>query len=250
MYENNSGLREAITKIEEMAQKENTQLFEINGEKYSTGELNKIKREYYSPKNIDVNTLESLVDIIKVELNKAYKPLFLRVASPIHVEVFSTYHYSEEYCRRDYLYAALAELPSIRFNEFMDHESFMIALRSKFIETEDTAYLLKLLSSITDKNSVETEDNGLTQTVQAKKSIVMVENVNVRPKVILKPFRTFIELDQPESEFLLRLKEGGYIGLFEADGGAWKLEAKEFIKEFLSEYLEVEIASGEIIVIA
>lgn len=250
MYEINSGLREAITKIEEMAQKENTQIFEIHGEQYSTEELNKIEKNFYSPKNVDVNTLKSLVDIIKIELAKAYKPLFVRVSSPTHVEVFSTYHEPDEYCKRDYLYTAKAELPSIRFNEFIDHESFMIALRSKFIETEDTAYLLKLLSTITDKNSVETEDNGLTQTVQAKKGVVMVENVNVRPKVFLQPFRTFIEIDQPASEFLLRLKEGGFIGLFEADGGAWKLEAKDFIKDFLIDSLNDVIISGEVVVIA
>jgi hypothetical protein len=38
--------------------------------------------------------------------------------------------------------------------------------------------------------------------------------------------------------------------LFEADGGAWKLDAKEFIKEFLLEYLDNEIVSGEVVVIA
>jgi len=244
-----NGLRAAIEKIEEMAQKENTQLFEIHGEQYSTGKLNKVEKSYYRPERIGLNTLESLVDIIKIELSKADIPLFVRIKSPTEVDVFTTYLDAED-SARIYLYVAEAELPSIYFNKFIEHEDFMIALRSKYIETQDVDYLLSLLSKIADKNSVESEDNGLSQTVQARKGVVMVENVNVRPKVMLKPYRTFLEVEQPQSEFLLRLKEGGYVGLFEADGGAWKLTAKKYIKEFLTEALEEQIDSGEVVVIA
>lgn len=244
-----NGLRAAIEKIEDMAQKANTQKFEINGEMYSTEHLYKIEKEYYIPKTIELNTLKSLGEIIKTELEKMYKPLFVRVSSPTLIETFTTYH-NEEDCRRDYLYRVQADLPQITLNSFVSHEQFMIALRSKFIETEDVEYLLNLLAKITDKNSVESEDNGLTQTVQAKKGVVMVENVAVRPKVTLKPYRTFLEVEQPESEFLLRLKEGGHIGLFEADGGAWKLDAKKNIKCFLEKELNTEIKKSHVIVIA
>ena len=34
-----------------------------------------------------------------------------------------------------------------------------------------------------------------------------------------------LQVAQPESMFLLRLKDGGNVGLYEADGGVWKLEA-------------------------
>lgn len=245
-----NGLRQAIEKIEEMSQKENTQIFDIHGEKYSLGSLKKIEKDFYSPRNIDLNTLKSLVDIIKIELNKAFAPLFIRVENPMSVEVFSTYHNLDSHYKRDYLYRTLAELPAIQFNSFMEHEQFMIALRSKFVENDDVLYLLNLLSKITDENTVSTEDNGLSQSVQAKKGVVMVENVTVKSKVMLAPFRTFLEVEQPASEFLVRLQEGGYIGLFEADGGMWKLEAKENIKDYLSAALNDEIDSGKVVVIA
>mgnify|MGYP000875690317 CR=1 FL=1 len=244
------GLKQAIEKIEEMAQKENTQIFDIHGGKYSTEKLIKIEKDFYSPRAIELNTLKSLVEIIKTEIDKAFLPLFIRVVSPDEVEVFSTYHDEERYCKRDYLYSASAELPQFSFNSFIEHENFMISLRSKFIETEDVDYLLTLLASITDKNSVECNDDGITQTVQAKKGVVMVQNVNTKPKVILKPFRTFLEIEQPSSEFLLRLKEGGYVALFEADGGAWRLEAKKYIKEYLETALCEHIEVGEVVVIA
>lgn len=60
--------------------------------------------------------------------------------------------------------------------------------------------------------------------------------------VRLKPYRTFTEVDQPESDFVFRMKEDKYDGvqcaLFEADGGAWKLHAMESIQEYLEEQLK------------
>lgn len=46
----------------------------------------------------------------------------------------------------------------------------------------------------------------------------------------LKPYRTFREMDQPESPFVLRVwkdNEGVRLAVFEADGGAWKIKARE-----------------------
>lgn len=60
--------------------------------------------------------------------------------------------------------------------------------------------------------------------------------------VHLRPYRTFLEVDQPESDFVFRMKQDKYDGIqcavFEADGGAWKMEATHSIKE----YLKTELA--------
>ena len=59
--------------------------------------------------------------------------------------------------------------------------------------------------------------------------------------VRLKPYRTFLEVEQPESEFIFRMKDcHGGIGcaFFEADGGAWKIEATQNIKAYLQEELK------------
>lgn len=243
------GLRGAIEKIEEMAIKGNIKLFDIHDRKYSTKQLYEIEKRYDAPQKITLNTLESLTDVIKIELNKIPQPLFIDVVSPIMIEVFTTF-LIEESCRRNFLYKAEAELPHIDLNTYINHESFMISLRSKFVENDDVKYMLELLSKISDKNSVESEDNGMSQTVQARKGVVLVENVTVRPKVKLAPFRTFLEIDQPESEFLLRLREGGQIGIYEADGGAWKLDAKSRIKKYLLKLLENEVKEGQVVIIA
>lgn len=65
----------------------------------------------------------------------------------------------------------------------------------------------------------------------------------------LQPFRTFIEVAQPESEFLLRLNDDGCIGLYPADGGVWKLEASRNVAGYFEKELEDLISDGSVVVI-
>ena len=60
--------------------------------------------------------------------------------------------------------------------------------------------------------------------------------------------RTFYEVEQPESEFLLRLGDDGKVGFFEADGGMWKMTARKTIKEYLEKALEKEIGENRVVV--
>lgn len=113
----------------------------------------------------------------------------------------------------------------------------MIALKSKFVPTDELNELVKLLGTITEENRTAISDDGFTQSVNVKQGIALIGNKAVNPIVKLKPFRTFVEVDQPESEFLIRLRQGGEVALFEADGGAWKLEARHNVAENLRELL-------------
>lgn len=56
-------------------------------------------------------------------------------------------------------------------------------------------------------------------------------------------------MDQPESEFLIRLSEGGYVAIYEADGDAWKLKARENIAEYLRNELSELIENEKLIVV-
>ena len=70
--------------------------------------------------------------------------------------------------------------------------------------------------------------------------------------VTLCPYRTFLEVEQPESQFVFRIKDEGGVQfkLVEAEGGMWKNEAMHLIKNyFLSELKEI-LADGRITVIA
>lgn len=124
----------------------------------------------------------------------------------------------------------------------------LIQLRSLFLQTPDVAYLLDLLSKMSDEEKVTSQDNGVTQVVEARKGVALKEQVEVRPRVKLTPFRTFLEVDQPESEFLLRVGDGGQVGLFEADGGVWKLVAKRSIAAYLEGRLKDLVEAGRVVI--
>lgn len=72
--------------------------------------------------------------------------------------------------------------------------------------------------------------------------------VRIKPRVALRPFRTFLEVEQPESEFLLRLDDDGNVGLFEADGGMWQQTAKASIAAYFEDKLAQEVKDGKIVV--
>lgn len=109
-------------------------------------------------------------------------------------------------------------------------------------------YLLDLLSRISKDSNVATTDNGVSQTVEARKGIALKTVEPLKSRIPLRPFRTFQEVEQPESEFLLRMDEEGNIGLFEADGGMWKLKARETVKAYLETQLHKEVQDGTVII--
>ncbi len=88
----------------------------------------------------------------------------------------------------------------------------------------------------------------MSQEVTARQGIALSQRVAVKPRVPLRPYRTFLEVEQPESEFLLRLDEQGRVGLFEADGGMWKMTAKHSIADYLEFELAALIEAGSVIV--
>lgn len=132
-----------------------------------------------------------------------------------------------------------------RFDEYGDHESVIVALQALFADAWDRSEVLGLLGGIKDGSVRQFDDNGVTQEVTARAGLTLVSNVSVPSPVVLAPYRTFRELEQPASAFVLRLKAGNplpQVALFEADGGQWKLEAITRIRTWLAEKLGEKIA--------
>ncbi len=81
--------------------------------------------------------------------------------------------------------------------------------------------------------------------VQARAGVALVSDVAVPNPILLCPYRTFRDVPQPSSLFVLRVRSGQGLpeaGLFEADGGAWRLTAIERIKQWLTEQLPAAVA--------
>lgn len=182
--------------------------------------------------------------LIRTELEKVGTTIMVQVKSNDTVEVMTTY--LSDFSRNT-LYRAKADAPGL-YTGFRGREVALIELRSLCIPNEGTAYLLDLLSRMTNENSVSTNDNGVTQTVEARQGVALNALIEIKPRVMLRPFRTFLEVEQPESEFLLRVDPDEGIGFFEADGGIWKLEAKKNIADYFLKNMGDLIDAGKVVV--
>lgn len=190
---------------------------------------------------LKVNTLSGLVSVIQEEIDQMDGrdccPLLIRVESPRSVTVTSTLHSTPETLNlRQLVYVCENDNAVFECGEY-GQENMVILLRSMFQQTPDRDYLLDLISRIDTVNGVSITDNGLTQAVEMRTGVQLKDSVPIKPIVTLRPYRTFLEVDQPTSDFLLRVSKSGAIRLREADGGAWKLEARMNIQQYLMKNL-------------
>lgn len=236
-------LAEAIKKIIDLAA--NTEHL-INGETYTDKPVCHVPQYIAKPDAFTLSGLDGIAKVVDMEMPNLNAPVVIRVTDPTTVEVFSTYLTDMSRYRA---YVANAEVPGFR-DGYADHAETIIRLRSRFATNEGQAYLLELLRSMNMEQSAKSDDNGVTQTITARQGIALNQTVTVKPIVKLKPYRTFHEVEQPESEFLLRIDNAGRVGLFEADGGAWKLQAKKNIAEYFGNHdvLKQHIEEGRVIV--
>lgn len=207
-----------------------------NNEYYSDKPLYRV--ENYIPKasSVTVRTLTSLLDYIWGEIDEMTEKMIVAVESPTTVRLYSQLYDNRD---REYLMVAEAMLPSFSFNQFMGQESFCINLQSKFIKNEDRELLLKFAGTVEAGTVAQYGDDGVTQKATIKTGLASKGEAIIPNPVRLKPFRTFLEVDQPESDFIFRMREGHGVecAIFEADGGAWQIEAMQNIKAYLEEAL-------------
>ena len=230
--------------IDKIVSLKETKTFEIGGQTYADSQLTRIPPHVDRPECIEVSGLDGICKLIRTELAKLDTVVMVQAKAHNAVEVMTTYLGDFS---RNMLYKAKADAPGLRTG-FRGREVALIELRSLFIPNEGTAYLLDLLSRMTDENSVTTRDNGVTQQVEAKQGVSLNMLVDIKPRVQLQPFRTFLEIAQPESEFLIRVDPQEGIGFFEADGGIWKLEAKKNIADYFLKNMGDLIDAGKVVV--
>jgi hypothetical protein len=217
-------------------------IIEVDDFSYSTKQLHRMSEP--TPIPIKITTLQGVVDYLKNDIDDIVhntNDIFIHVISETKVEVCSTLQYDSS--RHTFL-TAEAKTPRLIFGQYMDAESFNVFLQSCFLDFGSRADILKIIGNIQEENVKSTSDNGISQSVVAKIGIVTVGLVEVPNPVLLTPFRTFIEVEQPESKYILRVKEGPSCGLFEADGGEWRIAAMKRIFAYLQEQLpDIKILS-------
>lgn len=184
------------------------------------------------------STLQSVVDYLRLDPDNVLdggNQVIVHVENPECLEVVTQVN---EDSNRSSLLVTKAVLPDeIEYGHYYDLEELNIKLQSLFVPNEDRGRLLKFISNVKDEAVKNTSDDGISQSAVVKTGIASVGEGKVPNPVLLAPYRTFPEIPQTESNFVFRMKSGGYGALFEADGGAWRIKAIDDVSQWLLAHL-------------
>ena len=236
-------LKAAIEKIQELT---SAKTFMIEGKTFADKPLEEVNVTPAKPDTVKLTSLDALVQIVKKEAISTYSEhLFITVPFFNQVTCFTATHNIDNFIRFNLYEAYAVDVPGWDADVKLPFEQASIALQTRCQETVDRDYALRLCSQISCGGKVTYNDNGIATSVVTQKGVALQGTETIKPLIRLKPYRTFQEVSQPESIFLIRIDERG-ISFIEADGGMWKLAARQTVKKYLEEALQDEINDGRI----
>lgn len=201
-----------------------------------------IEEPEYFPETFKAFTLDGLVEWIKADTDKLFvkenPPALVVVDNERYVRVLS--HAKTKKVHRITYAMCFYQNPDIPFGKYADSEMWNVILQSNFIKDENRDLLLSVINNITEEQSTSVSDDGFSQRVTVTTGVAEVNQVSFKNPAVLRPMRTFTEIWQPESPFVVRFKEGKQVAIFEADGGKWKVDAVRSIGSYLKSRLEGE----------
>lgn len=214
----------------------------------SIGGKDYLSREVFLPPRdhpvvpIELNTLKGLFHYLTIDFDGIAGESLIHIASPTDIYLLGKV---EGRLNQRPCYACVNHEPicgSFAFDRFMPIDQFTIVLQRLFEDVGDRAQVLALVGNIQSEIVQVRSDDGVTQSVQVREGVRRVAGVEIQNPVMLSPKRSFPEIDQIESPFILRLEKGESgdlpsVGLFECDGGLWRLHAISAIHEWLSDRL-------------
>lgn len=247
-------LKEAIEKIVSLA---GPKVFGVGDATYIQTEMGyeQIHPDVPMPAELELTSLDALVKMVETEaLTAGQRPGIAELQRlPVYITV--TDHLTAHAFRsevqpghRPFLYKAVAaDVPGWESEVRLPFEQAAVALQTRFQESDDRQYTLQLLSSITTGAKVTYNDIGVATNVVVSKGVTLQAQEKIKPLVRLRPYRTFQEVEQPEGLFLIRIDERG-ITFTEADGGMWKLHARQTVAEWLTAHLKDEVNDGRVVI--
>ena len=199
-------IKAALQYIEDLRKE---RIIESNGMRYTEHRLERLD-DCLRATSLKVSTLSSLVEYIRGNVDVMAEKMLIQVVSPTEVRLLSQLDSDR---KRECLMVVEAELPEIKYGKFVNCEGFLISLRSNFIPNYDTDLLLKFAGTVEAGTVASYGDDGVTQKATVKKGISGKEDAVVPNPVNLRPYRTFTEVEQPESEFVFRMKQSDNRGM-------------------------------------
>lgn len=227
------------------------QQLEIGEYVFADRKLERVDISPRLPQPLAFYTLDGFVRYVLAEAETS--DAMIHVVSPVLVTAISKLEGQDTHLRREYARAQYTGAKDGGFvfgddNEELTLEELAIALQTCFDVTRgDCVDIQKFCSQVRATASVGVADDGISQTVEAKRGVAAVLTTAVRNPWQLAPWRTFSEIEQPLSPYVLRFRTGGaglpVPALYETGNQLWQVEAVQT----LAKYLRVALPDHEVL---
>jgi hypothetical protein len=233
------GFPEAVETVRVMVKENAPIVTASDGTEWAQGSLSLLRPPIDQAAPLTVNTLSALADLIIEDPTVSNeRPLIIHVESPSTVSVFS--RMNDRRARETVIKAtARKTIDPTGWKSVFD---FNLAVLVGCVDTPERASLLEFTGNINASEIFTVVDDGVSQTASVSRGVQGNRVRETAPRIVnLRPFRSFPEVEQAESPFVLRLRNKGEgeieIGLFECDGGAWMLAQMKSVAEWITDQL-------------
>jgi len=236
-------IKEAIEHILQLA--DGSVFADKHGRVYSTGNVESLPSPESVPPTFEVSTLDGLVGYLAGEIDaQGHQVDAVQVTGP--ETVLAVTSVMGPFAQRFALATACPFLPKREFlyDQYMKLEDFITGINAHFVQDESTKTILEIVGNIVDEEEIITEDDGFSQSVVARAGIAGRQRLSVPNPIMLRPYRTFPEIEQPRSPFVVRVSKsssGPSAALFSAGDAGWKVAAVESIKKYLTDAQDIQV---------
>jgi len=227
-------IAEGIQKLIDLAKVE---VHEVGLRKFASRAVHEIEPKRIEP--LTVHSLQAVVDFFggskTVNLDVSPDDVVIHVVDPYTVTVLSGIA-DETYRKREHYLTAKRVFSEFEFGRWFKQDEMTIKLMTQFEETETQNKIIKAISGLKVSADATLSDDGVSQELTVRKGASRVETIEIKNPIKLKPVRTFLEVEQVEAPYVLRVKgldNVPAVAIFEA-GDQWKNTAITRIKAWLA----------------
>lgn len=169
-------LKEFIEHIQNTTQ---PQIREVEGATFAItadGVAKEILPTIFHPDPLPLNSLDAMVKLVRTEASNMDTPLYITIPDHMTVRCFGQPDVEARYFRQVYYEARATDVPGWNEKVTLGFEEAQIALRTRFQETQDTLYAMKLVSDISLGAKVIFNDNGIATTITTQKGVALQTN--------------------------------------------------------------------------
>lgn len=201
--------------------------------------LKPILRERLAPSSLVFPRLQGFVDFLN---NKDINDdIFVVVESPTSVVAYAKWNESNNLDFRIQVAQATYDHQPISRVSDMRQDQFMVYGLTSFVDTPERKRLLQTVAALESGESRLSEDDGVSQVVTMKGGVKIKSVEAVKNPFTLRQYRTWSEVAQPESQYILRIGNGSYgpiLSLHDSQGDYWMLAAVQNIVSYLTKELK------------